>query len=437
MKHPVLSLVLAAATACAGAPQYIDIPPGCPQAVIDDSAEAAGDGLLVYKRLPLTSQEKAQLQQAMRLLSPEERAHFGIHDGDEAVWLNARRFAVRSAHKLDVGKLVDGLLRRQPRYLNGSGKARYVIYNERGDALPPPFYDEITFFNSPNSTLIPVRRGNLWGYIDSDGNPVVPPRYDKAGVFYDGMARVMKDGLIGYVDAEGREVITPQFREAQPFVNGYAEIKQQGTVWEYRYAYINRHGEIVSDPLYDPARYYQNIELAVVRQNGQFGYIDENGKIKIPLQYDEAYAFVGEQARVKKNGKYGFINSRGEAITPMEYDFADDFPPYKTTWYYDDGMLARVKKADKYGFIDRQGKYAVPLKYDMASAFNGNYAVVRRHDKEGLIGACGSVIFSPRYDEIALPAMMDNYIPFRQGELWGYLSYGKETIPPRYRFICF
>ena len=121
----------------------------------------------------------------------------------------------------------------------------------------------------------------------------------------------------------------------------------------------------------------------------------------------------------------------------MEYDFADDFPPYKTTWYYDDGMLARVKKADKYGFIDRQGKYAVPLKYDMASAFNGNYAVVRRNGKEGLIGACGSVIFSPRYDEIALPAMMDNYIPFRQGELWGYLSYGKETISPRYRFICF
>lgn len=437
MKHTALSLVLAAATACAEAPQYIDIPPGCPQAVIDDSAEAAGDGLLVYKRLPLTSQEKAQLRQAMRLLSPEERAHFGIADGDEAVWLNARRFVVRSAHKLDVGKLVDGLLRRQPRYLNGSGKARYVIYNERGDALPPPFYDEITFFNSPNSTLIPVRRGDLWGYIDSDGNPVVPPRYDKAGVFYDGMARVMKDGLIGYVDAEGREVITPQFREAQPFVNGYAEIKQQSTVWEYRYAYINRHGEIISDSLYDPARYSQDVGLAVVSQNGQFGYIDENGKRKIPLQYDEAYAFMGGQARVKKDGKYGFINSRGEAITPMEYDFADDFPPYKTTRYYDDGMLARVKKADKYGFIDRQGKYAVPLKYDAASPFNGDYAVVRRHDKEGLIGACGSVIFSPRYDEINLPAMMEHYIPFRQDELWGYLLYSKEAIPPRYRFICF
>ena len=62
MKHTALSLVLTAATACAEAPQYIDIPPGCPQAVIDDSAEAAGDGLLVYKRLPLTSQEKAQLR---------------------------------------------------------------------------------------------------------------------------------------------------------------------------------------------------------------------------------------------------------------------------------------------------------------------------------------------------------------------------------------
>ena len=436
MKHTALSLVLAAATACAEAPQYIDIPPGCPQAVIDDSAKAAGDGLLVYKRLPLTPQEKAQLRQAMRLLSPEERVHFGIHDGDEAVWLNARRFVVRSAHKLDAGKLVNGLLRRQPRYLNGSGKAHYAIYNERGDALPLPFYDEITFFNSPNSTLIPVRRGNLWGYIDSDGNPVVPPRYDKAGVFYDGMARVMKDGLIGYVDAEGREVIEPQFREAQPFINGYAEIKQQGTVWKYRYAYINRHGEIVSDPLYDPARYSQDTRLAVVGQNGQFGY-SENSKIKIPRQYDEAYAFAGGQARVKKNGKYGFINSRGEAITPLEYDFADDFPPYRTTRYYDDGMLARVKKADKYGFIDRQGKYAVPLKYDAASPFNGDYAVVRRNGKEGLIGACGSMVFSPCYDEIALPAMMDNYIPFRQGELWGYLSYGKETISPRYRFICF
>ena len=49
MKHTALSLVLAAATAYAEAPQYIDIPPGCPQAVIDDSAEAAGDGLLVVQ----------------------------------------------------------------------------------------------------------------------------------------------------------------------------------------------------------------------------------------------------------------------------------------------------------------------------------------------------------------------------------------------------
>ena len=44
----------------------------------------------------------------------------------------------------------------------------------------------------------------LYGYIGPDGAAVIPPKFDEAGPFCEGLAAVKKEGLYGFVEKIGR-----------------------------------------------------------------------------------------------------------------------------------------------------------------------------------------------------------------------------------------
>ena len=48
-----------------------------------------------------------------------------------------------------------------------------------------------------------VQKGSLWGFINKNGEEVIPCRYDIAYDFSEGLAVVWKDGLWGYVNKNG------------------------------------------------------------------------------------------------------------------------------------------------------------------------------------------------------------------------------------------
>ena len=81
------------------------------------------------------------------------------------------------------------------------------------------------------------------------------------------------------------------------------------------------------------------------RKGDKWGYIDKQGEIVIPIQYDDAGFFSEGLARVRVNGKYGFIDTKGNMVIPAVYDWAGDFIE----------GLANVEINGKYGFIDTKG----------------------------------------------------------------------------------
>lgn len=61
--------------------------------------------------------------------------------------------------------------------------------------------------------------GDLMGFIDTDGNVVVEPKYDGIGKFdeyHQGWLQVFKNGYIGFIDENGREVVKPVYTEIAP-----------------------------------------------------------------------------------------------------------------------------------------------------------------------------------------------------------------------------
>jgi hypothetical protein len=57
---------------------------------------------------------------------------------------------------------------------------------------------------------------------------VVPPKFDWAEPFSDGLSRIQQGELWGYADAGGNIVIEPQYVKSLDFRFGYAAVKHQG-----------------------------------------------------------------------------------------------------------------------------------------------------------------------------------------------------------------
>jgi hypothetical protein len=92
---------------------------------------------------------------------------------------------------------------------------------------------------------IEFSRSEKYGYMDRDGEVVVPPIYDGASTYTEGLAAVKRDGRWGYIDTSGALVIEPRFDEASFFKCGLAYVEDRG---ESRY--IDGRGNVVLETGY-------------------------------------------------------------------------------------------------------------------------------------------------------------------------------------------
>ncbi len=187
----------------------------------------------------------------------------------------------------------------------------------------------------------------------------------------------------------------------------------------------------------------------------KYGFVDEQGKVKIPYIYDYASEFSCGYALVRKgdktyyidknnnpafgshNGKYTFFYDFSEnlcvAFDGEKYGFLDTNGKVALTFEYDDAYnfsegLACVKKGDKYGFVDKRGNVVIDFRYDDAESFAGGYArVVRNNGKYGFVNAFG--------DE-CVPAIYESATLFSEGKSCVKLN-GKYTYVTQSGFICF
>ena len=215
-------------------------------------------------------------------------------------------------------------------------------FKKDGAVVIPAKYDIAGDFSEG---LAKVKLRSKWGYIDKSGKEVIPLQYDGAVSFREGLAAVGLGSKCGYIDKSGREVIPLKYDDAYFFSEGLASVELNG-----KYGYIDKSGKKVIPLQYDNARCFSE-GLAPVKLNGKYGYIDKSGKVIIPLKYDNADSFSEGLARVVINGKWSYIDKSGKEVIQLKYDDADSFRE----------GLAPVKLNGKWGYIDKSGKEVIPL----------------------------------------------------------------------------
>ncbi len=166
-------------------------------------------------------------------------------------------------------------------------------------------------------------------------------------------------------------------------------------------------------------------ELALVRENDLFGYINTDGEYVIEPQFEAAKSFSGNLAAAIQGKKWGFINNSGKWIIQPEYDKVKDFI----------SGYALVLKNDEWNYIDSSNSIlSTPVQEKYYDFNTDGVAFFRIEKKLGLLGTDGKLIIEPTYDVIK--PFVDGYARVRNDDNWGMIDKnGVVFIPSEYSKI--
>lgn len=270
-----------------------------------------------------------------------------------------------------------------------------VVFKDEPKVKPDTEYEPFNF----GLMKYKVPGKDLYGFIDSRGEIVIPTIYECSSAFFEGLALVQSNDKMGYINTKGEIVIPLIYAHASPFVNGTATVAIEDSVngnIHKKYFVINKKGEKISEDFdYIGWRDNKSVMLMIAKRGQKYGFIDGFGKVKIPFIYDEYMSsrseissFADHVTSVLKDGKWGFIDtsySEGKIIVQ---------PQYKAVGTFRFGM-AWVNDGTGISFIDKTGKI-VCGKYVFCTSFNvGGLAMVKykQGNEACLINKRGEIIY--------------------------------------------
>lgn len=162
---------------------------------------------------------------------------------------------------------------------------------------------------------------------------------------------------------------------------------------------INQYGKIIVAPEYDDIIVSENI--AVVKKNEKYGYIDNKGNFLRPIDLDYAAPFCSGYAVSSKNGRTILINAAGKIVS----EFDTMYKPYMINGFFNglsvfENCKYDIDSFDKchFGYIDIKGNCVIDPIYSSADNFKFGIAKVCDSDSCFLIDTKGRKVNFPVSD---------------------------------------
>ncbi|PYS59736.1 MAG: hypothetical protein DMF74_20580 [Acidobacteria bacterium] len=263
---------------------------------------------------------------------------------------------------------------RNPSLVNG-------FIDETGRLTIPPLNSR-THYGSFHEGLA-TYSDNGWGFINRQGQIVIPAKFYEASDFSEGLAvvRLSEKHQFGYINQNGDLAIPGPFDWAGDFHNGLAAVKLS----KDRYGFIDKTGAVVlsAKEWRDVADFSEGLASVKVEvadsvylgsKAENYGYIDRTGKFVIAPRFDRVDKFSEGLALFFQTGKhsgYGFIDLKGRVVINPDFAGGKSFS---------EGLAAMAIKSsdDKtvWGYINGEGQWIIKPQFQNANSFNGDLAAV-------------------------------------------------------------
>lgn len=285
---------------------------------------------------------------------------------------------------------------------------RFVVRNQNNHQL----LDEQgkVLYSSPH-VLTPVEGGLLevnllkqYGLIDLNGKRIADTEYDwiselKEGEIY--LAR--KGGRKGILSKDGKSFMAESSKTYQRLYElheGYLAAEIDG-----QYGFVDTQGRLRISNRYDSVTYFSD-GYAAIKLRGRWGYIDKIERLRIQPLYEEARPFEDGMAIIQKNGLLGLVNKKGEEVIRPDYE---EMKALKSGRYL-------IVKSGKMGITDSHANYLLSAKYDDIRDLKNGYFLVSRSGKKGLVNYQGVSTIPMMYDMLVWDEINNLYLCSDKGE---------------------
>lgn len=237
-----------------------------------------------------------------------------------------------------------------------------------------------------------------WGFRNHESAIVIPPQFEAAQDFSEGLGLVKIDGKWGFIYANGAFAINPTFYYAESFHDGIAlvqtDLKEHGG-----WAFIDHKGNavvtshfIAKDCTWTSFPVAAHGQAPKTKAKIRLRQSDDGSRREACLSKGIA-VYAEEEPEGDKPWSWslkGYVNDKDEVIVPARfcraYPFSNGLAAVQQCSY--DRKEHKVISFGKWGFIDSTGNFVLSAKFDDAGdfssdgmaevLFNAQYGIIRK-----------------------------------------------------------
>lgn len=319
----------------------------------------------------------------------------------------------------DFNRLNAGLIAVQD-----AASEKWAILSPSGTVIQPAAYGAVYPFEGKDSARV-VRAKGAVGIIDAAGKEIVPPKYDNAAPFSEGLAAVVRDKKWGFVDRTGKVVIPLKYESCLgSFASGLHAVKV-GEKW----GYIDTKGNIAIQAIYDTVWPFSG-DTAPAKLDGSWGVIGKDGKEILPFEYSKPSTFIEGIIKLMDSESRYCLFKDGKVLLACDYDEIGKLSETEP-------RVAIVKQSHAAkGLINQQGKPICNAAYDSIEEYKNGLAKLTWHGKKGFASATG-VVIGAEYDYASSPTA-DGYVTvgtFGPDKIGVLDRTGKQIVPFKYKQV--
>lgn len=267
--------------------------------------------------------------------------------------------------------------------------------------------------------LMWFERNEKRGYVDRSLQVVIPPSFDNANAFVDGLAwanvRVPRPSEPGFMDQpegiinrSGQWVIRPQYARVWSFRTGE---RVTGFTPDYKlWGLIDRQGVVLVGPRFaHVCLTSKGLTPASIRtghgKDTKYGFINESGDWVVTPRFDNCYGeFSNDTLGAAVGDRWGIVNREGAWIIEPRFTVAESFHEGLSRVYVGGSYKGGDLRDGKWGYIDGDGEFVVEPIFDEAWPFKEGVAEVELAEgdpeepgnyKSGYIDMQGRYIWEP------------------------------------------
>lgn len=271
----------------------------------------------------------------------------------------------------------------------------------------------------------------------------------------------------GYVDLEGNFVIQPKYRLCYDIVEDGAALVAVNKKMTKFLLFDNLGNEITTEiPLKIKSEIFNltpSIAISSVvclKQQGNWGAVNNEGKICVPFEYNELTIFHDGYALAKKNTSCYVLNEKGvkreilakqvtyikpfrEGLAPVEvgnqnWGFVDTTgiliiePQFRKVGHFHEGIAwVEDKNSSATGCINNKGEWIVEPVYKKMGDFSGGHAWVRSmNNKIGFINTLGELVIDFQFNTVYNFGKESGMAMVKKNDEWMYC----DTLGKLYKF---